>query len=457
MRAATFALVAMMVALAAAKTPQEWTQRRIYQVLTDRFARPSNETASCNFNEYCGGTFNAMADKLDYIAGMGFNAIWISPVVVNYPGGYHGYWATNFFKVNPHFGTEADLKAFVAKAQSMNIWIMIDIVVNHVGPVGMDFSQVYPFNQSSHYHQDCAVTQYQCNSEMVHHCRLANLPDLNQQNPFVQQQLQKYVLWLLSEFGFDGIRADTVMYIEQSYWAGLQSAANTFIAGEVWSDFSCNQIYTNYGVDATLNYPMYYAIRNAYQQKQSLYNLGTAYRQQKTLKNPGWEVNFIDNQDNDRFLQMGGVSDQQYRSALAYMFFMDGIPCVYYGTEDLFKGRVADNSNREPLWTTNYNTDTYMYGFLKNLSAAHEHFQPWNNQYEERWRDEQVYCFVRGMLLICTSNTPGQSQARTIPNLPFAGKQFCNWMNQGAGCSAGASTMDIIVPASGEPLILYGK
>lgn len=77
---------------------------------------------------------------------MGFDAIWISPVVDNIDGGYHGYWAANWEKINAHFGSAADLKALVNAAHSKGIWVMVDVVANHVGPVGTDYSKIYPFN-----------------------------------------------------------------------------------------------------------------------------------------------------------------------------------------------------------------------------------------------------------------------------------------------------------------------
>ena len=80
----------------------EWRERSIYQVLTDRFAGGQNG----DMHGYLGGSWNAMAEKLDYIQGMGFDAIWISPVIDNVEGGYHGYWAKNWEKVNSHFGSE---------------------------------------------------------------------------------------------------------------------------------------------------------------------------------------------------------------------------------------------------------------------------------------------------------------------------------------------------------------
>ena len=77
---------------------------------------------------------------------MGFDAIWISPVVENLSGGYHGYWATNWENVNTNFGSAQDLKDLVSAAHSRGIWVMVDVVAHHVGPVGNDFSKIYPLN-----------------------------------------------------------------------------------------------------------------------------------------------------------------------------------------------------------------------------------------------------------------------------------------------------------------------
>jgi alpha-amylase len=71
---------------------------------------------------------------------MGFDAIWISPVVDNLDPGYHGYWARNWEKINDHFGSEDDLHNLVKAAHAKNIWVMVDVVANHVAPIGQDFS-----------------------------------------------------------------------------------------------------------------------------------------------------------------------------------------------------------------------------------------------------------------------------------------------------------------------------
>ena len=117
----------------------EWKKRTVYQFLTDRFA---NDGASgCgDVHNYCGGNYKSAINQLDYIKGMGFDAVWISPIVDNIDGGYHGYWAKDWDKTNSHFGSDQDLKDFVQAAHNKGIWVMVDVVANHVGPVGDDFS-----------------------------------------------------------------------------------------------------------------------------------------------------------------------------------------------------------------------------------------------------------------------------------------------------------------------------
>lgn len=133
-----------------------WKARTIYQVLTDRFARTDGSTQGCaDLHNYCGGTFKGLENHLDYITGMGFDAIWISPVVDNLGEGYHGYWAKNWEKINAHFGSEDDLKSLVNTAHSKGVAVMVDVVANHVAPIGEDFSQIYPLNRAEHYHSTC--------------------------------------------------------------------------------------------------------------------------------------------------------------------------------------------------------------------------------------------------------------------------------------------------------------
>lgn len=113
------------------KGPSEWVSRSIYSLMTDRFSpsTPSGGDACPQGkflnSSYCGGTFQGITDHLDYIQGMGFDAIWISPIIENVPHGYHGYWPLNLHVVNPHFSTnktseaaEKDLKSLIRAAHA---------------------------------------------------------------------------------------------------------------------------------------------------------------------------------------------------------------------------------------------------------------------------------------------------------------------------------------------------
>jgi alpha-amylase len=92
------------------KTTEEWKKMSIYQILTDRFARTDGSTDDCpNYGtemKYCGGTWTGIKNQIDYIADMGFDAIWISPVWKNLPDAYHGYSIIDLDKLNDHFGSD---------------------------------------------------------------------------------------------------------------------------------------------------------------------------------------------------------------------------------------------------------------------------------------------------------------------------------------------------------------
>jgi alpha-amylase len=128
-----------LTSLAAAADTNAWKSRSIYFVLTDRIARSSSDTggSACgDLGNYCGGTFKGLESKLDYIKGLGFDAIWITPVIASEfksigscrksnvdqrqdsAGGYHGYWAQDLYSINSNYGTAADLKSLVSTAQS---------------------------------------------------------------------------------------------------------------------------------------------------------------------------------------------------------------------------------------------------------------------------------------------------------------------------------------------------
>ena len=161
-------------------------------------------------------------------------------MVSNLDNGYHGYWASDLYTVNSHFGTKEDLLNLADALHQRDMYLMIDVVANHMGiPQNYDYSSIKPFDSASHYHSctdcpsSCNIEQWS-NQEEVELCRLAGLPDLNQSVPFVNETLHWWVKeFVVEKYKADGIRIDTVVEVTKPFWCSFQSAAGAYAVGEV--------------------------------------------------------------------------------------------------------------------------------------------------------------------------------------------------------------------------------
>lgn len=116
----------------------------------------------------------------------------------------------------------------------MDIWVMVDVVANHVGPVGDDFSSIYPLNQAGHYHSKCQIQDWG-NQWQVENCRLADLPDLSQETPYVRQYIKDWIHKLVTTYNFDGIRIDTIPEVPKDFWSEFGQSAGVFQMGECFN------------------------------------------------------------------------------------------------------------------------------------------------------------------------------------------------------------------------------
>lgn len=143
---------------------REKVPRSVYFLPVDRFGKHGwthNATACDNDNDWCNGTIRGVTDHLDYIQHMGFEAIWITPVVKQWPGrspsgtGCMGYWAYNIYEIDPHFGTSQDLKDLVQELHRRDMVIIYDFVGNHMGPIHNEemVREMYPFNETRYFNQ----------------------------------------------------------------------------------------------------------------------------------------------------------------------------------------------------------------------------------------------------------------------------------------------------------------
>ena len=419
MRVITFLLFVLLSTYITSKTKDEWKTRSIYQILTDRFARTS-DTGSCTLSQYCGGNYQGIINHLDYIQGMGFNAIWISPIVQNYAGSYHGYHLTNLYNLNSNFGSEDDFKNLITQCHNRDIWVMVDVVANHVGPVGTDYSQVYPFNSADHYHDYCDINDWS-NQWQVENCRLSGLPDLKQENEWVAQTLLDWISDIISKYNIDGIRIDTIMEVPKTFWDSFRNYAGVFQIGEAFNgDINYVADYQNH-LDSVFNYPLYYTIQSSF--CGSFTNLeGYWFNSRPIYPAPQYAATFVENHDNPRFLNR--CNDRsKFTNAAIFSLLWEGIPVFYYGGEQYYAGG-ADPNNREPLWD-NYNTGTELYRLLGIANNLRTSKSIWNYDIIQRYSDDNFYAFTRGDVLACFTNT--NSLTRYITYHSFSdGDTLCN-------------------------------
>ncbi|XP_078000492.1 uncharacterized protein LOC144453089 [Glandiceps talaboti] len=423
--------------LAFSKTPEEWKTRVIYQILTDRFAHtdqsPDQECAE--LYEYCGGTFKGIENNLDYITGLGANAIWISPFVENTELGFHGYWPKNLYEVNPNFGTTQDLKDLITTCHEKGVWVMADLVLNHMGyqhgchwsgcPIENtnNFTGYTPFDDEVHFHPFCDIDWSNEQEENVQTCWLAYLPDLNQTNPDVHQLLIDWVTSLTTDYGFDGYRLDFVKGIPLDFWHEVDQACDSFTIGEAY-DGNTNLVASYQGsLDSVLSFPMYFTLESVFQWEQ-LESLEKIHDQlileAGTYQDTTILGGFLDNHDRARFLSRN--SDvAALKNALVYLMMARWIPIIYYGTELGFDGE-NDPNNRESMWP-HFDTEHELYQFISAINTYRSsHGQSFiNSEQKESIYDEEFYSFTRHETFVAFTNKGSGSAdiTKTITDSTF--------------------------------------
>ncbi|PYH93620.1 alpha-amylase [Aspergillus ellipticus CBS 707.79] len=363
----------------------EWRTQSIYFLLTDRFGRADNSTtATCDAGEgiYCGGSWQGVINHLDYIQGMGFTAIWISPVTEQLSQdtsdgeAYHGYWQQKIYSVNSNFGTADDLKALSDALHNRGMYLMVDVVPNHMGYAGdgddVDYSVFDPFDSSSYFHPYCLITDYN-DITMVRDCwegdTIVSLPDLNTTETVVRTIWYDWVADLVANYSIDGLRIDSALEVEPDFFPGYVNASGVYCVGEVDNgDPALDCPYQEY-MDGVLNYPVYWQLLYAFESTSGsisdLYNMINSVA--SDCSDPTLLGNFIENHDNPRFAYY--TSDySQAKNVLTYVFLSDGIPIVYAGEEQHYSGGDVPY-NREATWLSGYDTSAELYTWITTTNA----------------------------------------------------------------------------------------
>lgn len=221
----------------------DWDEAVIYMTCTDRFydGNTSNDKAYNTTDvfdkkgslSYHGGDFAGLEQKLDYLEDLGVNTIWITPIVENSDAktgddgipttGYHGYWASDFTKLNPHLGTEAEFKSLINAVHDRGMKLMVDVVLNHAGYGTEDY-----FNSILRDADGNTIKMLRDDSNTVTgddvYDALSDLPDFVTENEDVMNQLVKWQTDWVKKYDIDYYRVDTVKHVNSETWAAFKNA-----------------------------------------------------------------------------------------------------------------------------------------------------------------------------------------------------------------------------------------
>ncbi len=353
----------------------------IYLLMPDRFANgdPSNDSFD-DMNQWGinrekalfrhGGDLIGLMEHLDYLEDLGITALWLNPVLENdqpYES-YHGYAPTEHYWIDKRFGTNDQYKALVNLCHERGMKVIKDVIYNHVGDKHW-FIEDLPASDWIHQFEGFTKTTYRAPTLMDPYASEfdkdlfingwfdRHMPDLNQTHPLLATYLIQNTIWWIEYADLDGLRIDTYAYSDQDFMAKLgkeiqKEYPNFSFFGETWvhgtpvqAQFTQNNFlrgdYNSY-LPGVTDYQMYYAIMDALGREQGwtdgvtkiYYTLAKDFLYEDPLEN----VLFLDNHDLTRFYTAVNEDLNKFKSGIAMLLTMRGIPMINYGTEILMVG-----------------------------------------------------------------------------------------------------------------------
>lgn len=460
----------------------------LYLLMPDRFAKglPDSEidmkgmdypvgADRNNPNGRHGGDMRGIRNRLGYLDSLGVTALWVCPVLENdMPGGsYHGYATTDYYRIDPRFGSNEEWQALVADAHGRGLKVVMDMIFNHSGsnhPWMKDAPSPDFFNHPegdvmTNYRLTTVHDPYVSDYDLDHTVNgwfVPAMPDLNQRNSHVMKYLTQNSIWWIESSKIDGIRMDTYPYADMegmSRWAAdvLREYPEFNIVGECWyaneagSAFwqkgnKLNPVETN--LPTVMDFWQVINGRKAFNTETTPWEgLNAVYdhlAQDFLYADPQHVLTFLDNHDTDRYLVELPDSLGSWKQAMAFLLTSRGIPQIYYGTELLMHGSkegsdgyvrldfpggfpgdatdAFDASGRTPLqneaWDFLSNLLNWRRGEAREVMAKGtlKHFMPQNGIYAYRRKlgDKEVTVLLNGK---DTSNTV--TMERTLEILPY--------------------------------------
>lgn len=358
----------------------------LYLLMPDRFAqgRPENGKVEmrCSYevdrndpNARHGGDLAGIEQHLDYIAELGVTAIWLNPVLENdmEGGSYHGYAITDFYRVDPRFGTNEEYVQLIEKAHERGIRVVMDMIFNHCGSghpwmrekPGRDwFNNLGQYVQTNHDKEayfDPYVSDYD-RETLLNGWFVPSMPDLNQKNPHVARYLIQNSIWWIEYADIDGIRQDTYPYADADMmrdWCVevMHEYPDFNIVGEAWINQTIGSAFwqkgskLNEGKDTELKSVMDFRLAEIASQafheetewEGGLHTIFEHLCYDFVYPDIYHVLRFFENHDTDRFLADEPSELYAFKLGITFLLTIPGIPQLYYGQELLMHGSKMES------------------------------------------------------------------------------------------------------------------
>ena len=355
----------------------------LYLIMPDRFAdgnSDNNTLKELNFpvsvdrndpNARHGGDLKGIENNLDYIESLGVTAIWLNPVLENdMPGGaYHGYATTDYYRVDPRFGTNDEYRNLIAESHKRGIKVVMDMIFNHSGS-SHPWIDDLPSKDWLNYPDGDKLTNFRLSTindpyasdydrtRSVKGWFVPSMPDLNQENPHMMRYLIQNSIWWIEYSKIDGIRMDTYPYADMApmaQWiADVQKEYPGYnIVGEAWYGDVAGTAYWQRrsrlnkqgdpNLPTVMDFPTMIIATQAFTENtleygQGLNKIYNRLSLDYLYENPQNVLTFLDNHDTDRFLLTEPKNLGAWKQGIAFLLTTRGIPQIYYGTELLMHG-----------------------------------------------------------------------------------------------------------------------
>lgn len=333
-----------------------------------------------------GGDIAGVLQHLDYLQQLGVTAFWHTPMLENdmLSHSYHGYGITDYYRIDPRYGSNADYKQLVKAAHNKGLKVIMDMVFNHCGRLNFLFAD-RPSDDWFNYNSKYVQTSYKIGAVNDVHAsdadrRLAQdgwfvevMPDFNQKNAAVMTYLTQNSIWWIEYAGIDGIRQDTYPYADFAAMAGWCKAVDHEypgfnIVGETWINHNVGISYwqkdsklaapENSFLPSVMDFPLMNLLNSALDEETNEWDRGLArfyeyLSQDGVYADPMHLLTFLDNHDTQRFApnREQAIKAYRYRQALTLLLTLRGIPQLYYGDEI---GMYADKSKGDGALRQNF-------------------------------------------------------------------------------------------------------